>query len=139
MLHLVENMFRQLVDRAIGVIVGIAERDRYDLFVRFTPVVHRDDPDRVNVHETERQKTFRTEDENVERIAVGGERVRNESVIRRIVRRRVQDPVEDQKTGLFVKFVFLFAAFADFDHGDEVFGRDPFPVDVVPDVHEFLR
>lgn len=51
--------------------------------------------------------------------------MRDKSVIRGIVRRRIQYAVEYKKTRFFIEFVLLFTALLYFYYSDEFLGRNP--------------
>ena len=110
-----------------------------DLVVDRVAVDHAHRADGVAVDLDDGVERFRAKDQNVERIAVIGISTRNKAVIRRIMRRGVQDSVESQQPGLFVQLVFLLAAGRDLDNGGEMRRGDRVGVDVMPDVSHILN
>ena len=105
--HFVKNVLRQLVDALVLVVGRVAERDRDDFFVVSAVVDHRNDADGVAAHQRHRLNRLRAEDENVQRVVVVAVGARNEAVIRRIVRRGVENAVKPQQSALLVQFVFF--------------------------------
>jgi hypothetical protein len=75
------------------------------------------------------------EDEHVQRVTVVAERPRQETVVRRVVHRRVQDAIEPQQAGRLVQLVLHLRALRDLDHGVEVALDVLAELDVVPRVH----
>jgi hypothetical protein len=63
--------------------------------------------------------------------------MRDKAIVMRILGGSVKNAVQLQKAGLFVEFVFVLAAFADFDIGDEIVRSNAFWVNVFPWVHSF--
>ena len=102
----------------------VLEGNGDDLVVDRVAVDHAHRADGVAVHLHHRVERFRAKDQNVERIAVIGISTRNKAVIRRIMRRGVQDSVETQQPGLFVQLVLFLAAGRYFDDCGEMGRRD---------------
>jgi hypothetical protein len=73
-----------------------------------------------------------TQDQHVERIAIVGQRLRDEAVIGGIENGGMEHAVELQQAGLLVEFVLVGAAQRNFHHGGE---RRRHPrIDIVPGV-----
>jgi hypothetical protein len=72
---------------------------------------------RARLNDRQRIHRLLSEDQHIERIAVVAERSRDESVVRRIVDGAVEHAIQTKESRLFVEFVFVRAAFGDFDDG----------------------
>ena len=91
--------------------------------ILFAHVDHRHQANRPSLHQRERGDRFLTEHQNIERVVVFGQRLRNEPVVGRVIHRRVENPVELQQPGLFVELVLDARPHGDLDDGDEL-GRE---------------
>jgi hypothetical protein len=79
---------------------------------------------RPHVDHRARHDRARVGDQNIDRIAVVGQRVRHETVVTRVAHRRVQKAIHNQRTGGLVHLVFdRFAADRHFDDDVHVIRR----------------
>ena len=78
-------------------------------------VDHRHQADRARVDDRQRNDRFLAENENVERIVVFGERLRNETIVRGIVDGGIQDAIELDEAADFIEFVFDARSEGNFD------------------------
>src|SRR5206468_9753415 len=84
-------------------------------------VGHPEHADRTHLDPTPREGGLPDEDEGVERVAVAGERVLDEAVVRRIPDGREQHPVEEDLSGRVIHLVLVPRAGGDLDDdGDRV-------------------
>ena len=136
-LDLRDDVRRQIGDVLITVPGRLLERHRNHLDVLRSVVDHRDVPYRITTHQRHTADRLAAQYQYVERISVVRVRARDETVVRGIVRGRVQYSVQYQHARLLVDFVLVFASLRDLDDADEIFGRDPLGIDIVPDIHIF--
>ena len=122
--HVAEDVPRRLLER---------HRDHLDVL---RPLVdHQYVTDRIAPDQRHRRDLLAAQHQYVQRIPVVRIGARNKTVVRRIVRRRVQNAVQNEHPRLFVDLVFVLAPLGDLDHRDEIFGRDALRRNVVPNVH----
>jgi hypothetical protein len=62
--------------------------------------------------------------------------MRDKTIVLRIVRRGVKNPIEDQRPGLLIEFVFVLAPCANFNTSNEFVGSDSFLADGMPNIHK---
>jgi hypothetical protein len=79
--------------------------DGNDFFILPGVVFHDEHADRPNIDDASGHELARIADEHVDRVAVLGQGVRHEAVVARVGHRRVQEPVDDQRTRFLVHFV----------------------------------
>jgi hypothetical protein len=77
-------------------------------------------PHRPGTAERHRRNLFGAVDQNVERIVVFRECLRNKSVIRRVIDGGGQNAVQAQKACPFIQFEFEIGTLGNFDHRTEV-------------------
>ena len=122
--HVAEHVPRRLLER---------HRDHLDVL---RPLVdHQYVTDRIAPDQRHRRDLLAAQHQYVQRVPVVRIGARDKTVVRRIVRRRVQDAIQNEHPRLFVDFVFVLAPLGDLDHRDEIFGRDALRRNVVPNVH----
>ena len=80
----------------------LRHRNRDDFFVDTRFVLHAENADRSHRHDGPGDNPALVCDENIDRIAIAGQRVRNEPVIAGIAHRRVEKPIDDQRAGFLV-------------------------------------
>lgn len=132
--HFVEDMRRQLVDIGVHIVRRIGKRYRDDFLVVSAAVDHGNHTDRISATQRKRIERFRAKQQHVQRIAVVAERSRDKTVVCGVMRGSVQNSVENNVTRRFVEFVFFLTALGDLDNAHEIFGRDSFGRDIVPDI-----
>ncbi|EGE56063.1 hypothetical protein RHECNPAF_750022 [Rhizobium etli CNPAF512] len=76
-----------------------------DLLVLARIVFHLQDADRAHVDDAARNQRAGAGDQDVDRVAVFGQRVRHEAVIARIGHRRIEETIDDQGAGVLVHFI----------------------------------
>jgi len=84
------------------------------------------------VDEGERDDSFLAEDEDVERVVVFGEGLRDEAVIGGVVDSGVENAIEADESAGFIEFIFHAGAEGDLDHAIEFFWKLVAGSDVVP-------
>jgi len=123
----------------VGVEFRILRRDGDDFVVRLALVDHGHQSHRTRVDDGERDYGFLTQDENVERVVVFGEGLRDKSVICRIVNGGVENAVEADEAAGFVEFVLDAGAEGDFDDAVEFLREFVSGCDIVPGMdHRFF-
>ena len=136
--HLLEGVAGQLGDVVVHVVVGVVLADGDYLLVHLAAVLHRDDAYRPAAHEGHGLYGLGADDQHVQRVPVVAVGAGDKAVVGGVMRRRVEDAVQDDEAGLLVELVFLLAALRYLDDGDEFLGAYALGVDVVPDVgHNF--
>src|SRR5271155_2028493 len=120
-----EFVGRQLAGLVIGVVPGVGGGDGDDFVVNRAGINHGHQADGAGVHDGERGDRDLAEDQDVERIVIFGERLRDEAVVRGIVHGGVQDAVHFYDAAGLVEFVFDAGTEGDFDYGLKFF-RDVF-------------
>ena len=102
---------------------GIAEGDAQDLLVLALLVRHPEQPDRTDQDVTARERGLADEHQGVERVAVRTERAVDEPVVRRVLHRREQHPVQEDRAGLVVELVLVPRPLGDLhDDGEDLVG-----------------
>src|SRR5207302_3293560 len=96
---------------------------------------HRHHADRPGSQDAERDDGLLPENQDVERIVVEAIGLRQKAVVRRVVNRAVQHPVEPQEARTLVELVLHLRAFRDLDDGSETTLDRVTELDVVPGVH----
>src|SRR6185503_19031609 len=134
-LQLRERVWRQGVDVAVVRELRIVDVDGDDLVVLSAIVRHRDDADRAAADERERNERLLAEHQDVERISVSTVRLRDESIIRGIVDRRVENAISAEQARRLVQLVLDLRALRDLHEREEVVAEVGPPRDVVPWVH----
>src|SRR3989441_3588481 len=137
-LDLPERMLRQIGDVEELVLKGIVRRPRDDLSVRVAAVEHLEQADRAHVDLAPHEGRLPDQHEHVARIAVFGQRARDEPVVPRIVDRGVQHAVQPEQPRLLVKLVLVATAARDLDDRGDLVGR-VFPRwEIVPGVDHLV-
>ena len=103
----------------VGIEFGILGGDGDDFMVRLAAIDHRHEADGAGVNDGERDDGFLAEHEDIERVIVFGERLRNEAVVRGIVDRRVENAVEFDEAARFVEFILHARSERDLDDAVE--------------------
>jgi hypothetical protein len=98
----VRRHFRGLV---VGVKLGILGGDGNDFVVRLAGVDHRHQPDGSPMNDGERHHAFLAEHEDIERIIIFCQRLRDETVVGGIINRRIEDAIQLNESARFVQFV----------------------------------
>jgi hypothetical protein len=93
----------------------IAQGHADDLGVRALLVFHPEDPDRPGPHPAAGEDRFLQQHQGVQRVAVLGQRVRDEAIVGWVDRRREQPPVQMQHMPFVVELVLVAAAPGDLD------------------------
>lgn len=119
MLHLVENVGRQILDILILIIGRIGKGDRDDLFIPPSVVQHIDVPDRVAPHQGQRLQGFGAKHQNVQGIVIVTVGAGNKAVVCGIVGRGIQHPIQHDQTGLLIQFILFLASLRDLNNGDK--------------------
>ena len=135
MLNFVKGVAGQLGNILVPGQGGIPKRHRDDFFIGGLVIHHLDNPDGIALHQRQRHDGLLAEHQHIQRIAVVGVGAGDKAVVGRIVGGCVQHPIQPQKAGLLVHFVFILAALGDFDDGGEILRLNAFRGDVVPYVH----
>ncbi|KIU00301.1 hypothetical protein QU38_02825, partial [Staphylococcus aureus] len=106
-LDLLEHDRRQVLPLADVRIIGEGAVHRHadQLLVAAGLVLELEHADRAGTHHAARHEGRARDDQRVERVAVGRERVRHEAVIRRVAHRRVQDAVDEQGAAGLVELI----------------------------------
>jgi hypothetical protein len=117
---------------AVGVEFGILGGDGDDFVVFLARVDHRHEADGAGVNDGQRHDGFLAEDENVERVIIFGERLRNESVIGGIVDGGIENAIEADEAARFVEFILHARAERDLDDAVEFLRKFVARSDVVP-------
>ena len=119
----------------IGVVLGIGGGDGDDFVIDGAGIDHGHQTDGAGVHDGERGDGNLTKHQNVERIVILGERLRDEAIVCGIVHRGVKYAIHFDDAAGFVEFVFDAGAQRDFDDGLK-FVRDVFAgAEVMPGMH----
>src|ERR1700756_5559587 len=84
------------------------------------------------MNDGQRDDCFLAEHEHVERVVIFGERLRDESVVRGIVDRGVENAVEADQAAGFVELILHAYAVRDLDYGVEFLWESVAGSDVVP-------
>ncbi|CUX32503.1 hypothetical protein AGR6A_Cc190066 [Agrobacterium sp. NCPPB 925] len=107
MFDLLQRDFRQ-----VGVIVDLVvtarqlrSRNGEDLLVLAAIIFHDHHADRADIDHAAGNQRTGVADENIDRVAVVGQRVRHEAIVTRIGHRRVKEAIDDQRTGILVHLV----------------------------------
>ena len=121
-------MVRRCSGISAGFVIGIELRvlrgDGDDLVVALAGVDHGHQADGARVDQRQRHHRFLAEHQHVERIVVFGQRLRNETVVGRIVHRRVQHAVQLDQAALLVQFVLHAGAERNLDDRVEIPAAD---------------
>ena len=131
-------MFRKLAYVLVAVICRVVERDSDYFIVQRTVVQHGDHSDRVAFHKRKRVYWFGAKHQYIQRVAVLCIGAGDKAVVGRVVRRGVQNSVQQQETSFLVKFIFHFAALLNFNYCVKVLLCNAVGGNVVPDVHSYL-
>ena len=125
-LDLLQCNFRQ-IRRISYVVVAFCQRmagDGNDLLVLARVVLHDQDTDRSHVDDTARHQRPRVAHEHIDRVAVLGKRVGNETVVAGIRHRRIQESIDNERARFLVEFVLdRIAADGNLDNDIDVVGR----------------
>jgi len=103
-----------------------------DLMIGLAGVDHRHEADGAGVNDGERDDSFLAEDEDVERVVVFGEGLRDEAVIGGVVHSGVENAIEADESAGFIEFIFHAGAEGNLDHAIEFFWKLVAGSDVVP-------
>jgi hypothetical protein len=87
--------------------------------VGLAAIDHGHQADGARVNDSQRNDWLLAEHEDVERVIVFGERLRNEAVVRRIINGRVEDAVEFDKAAGLIQFVLHARSERDLDDAVE--------------------
>jgi hypothetical protein len=114
-----------LLDRLKGGVAvhRVVHRDAQHLGVTAGLVLHQVGRQRPDTNAAAREGGLGHEHDRVERIAVLGQRVRKEAVVRGIARCGEQPPVEENLAGLVVHLVLVAAPAGNLDNDNEVGGH----------------
>ncbi|CVI57029.1 hypothetical protein AGR7A_Cc290790 [Agrobacterium deltaense NCPPB 1641] len=106
-LDLLQRDFRQ-----VGVVVDLVVtarqlRNRHgeDLLVLAAVIFHDHHADGADIDDAAWNQRTGVADENVDRVAIVGQGVRHETIVTRIGHRRVEEAIDDQRTGILVHLV----------------------------------
>jgi hypothetical protein len=125
-LDLITKDRRQVGQLADVVVEGIQLVDRHgnNLFVNAVFIFHQQRADRAAAYDGARRDRDLRKHHTITWIAIFRERVRDETVVCRIVHRGMQEPVDEQGARHLVEFVFYrHAALRDFDYRVDVVRR----------------
>lgn len=100
-------MRRQFLDFLVSVPSGIFERNRNDFVIHLAAVLHHHNAYRIAPYQRKRDDGLGTKHEYVERVVVLAVSARDKTVVCGIVRGRIQNSVQNQRTRRFVEFVFI--------------------------------
>ena len=104
--------------------VQFLDRDGDDLFILSGLVMHDEHADGARAHDGAGNDRNAAHDQHVHRIAVFRERMRDEAVIRRILHRRVDEAVDEERARRLVHLVLhRMAAMRHLDDDVDVVGR----------------
>ncbi len=134
-LELLQAVWRELGDVSIVGVFGVVDVNGDDLVVLPLIVRHGEDADGPRAQDTEGDHRLLTEHEDVERIVVGTEGLRQEAIVRRIVHGAVQHSVQPQEPRPLVQLVLELGALGNLDDGSEVRLDMLAQFDVVPGMH----
>src|SRR5271157_1859084 len=135
-----EAMLWHLTGLGVGVELRIMGGNSDNLVVFLARINHRHQADGARLNHRKGHNGLLAQDEHVEWIIVFRQRLRNESVIRGIVDRRIEHAIELDKSALLVQFVLHAGAEWDFNDGIELQGQVFAGGDVVPGMsHERSR
>ena len=132
--HLFKGVAGELADVVVHVIGWVVLADGDDLLVHFAAVLHCDDAYGLAAHQGERLYGLGADDQDVQRVPVVAVGAGDKAVVRGVMRRGIEDAVEDDEAGLLVELILFLAALRDLDDGYELLGADALGVDIVPDV-----
>ncbi len=130
-----EFVGRQLAGFVVGVVFGIGGGDGDDFVVDGTGINHGHQANRARVHDGKRSDRDLAEDQDVERVVIFGERLRNETVVSGIVHGGVEHAIHFYDAAGFVEFVFDAGAERDFDDGLKFVWNVFAGTEVVPGMH----
>src|SRR5690554_380581 len=108
MLDLLHDDLRQVAAFANRAVIreGRIKRHAKQFFIAAMFVFKVQHRDRTTTHYTARHEWRARDDQSVEWITIGGQGMRNESVICGVAHRRVQDTIHEQRAGFLVKLIF---------------------------------
>ena len=135
MTDFIEKMFRKLADIKHIIIVGIAQRYGNNLLITRIAIVHFKHANCATLNQRHRLNSLRAKNKNIQRIPVISIGARNKTIIRRIMRRSVQNAVKAEHARRLIQFVFVFSAALDFDNSHKAFRRNQCRINVMPNVH----
>ncbi len=120
MLDLVQQARRDVVEPLDLGPHRVLQRHAQDLLVGPLLVGHAEEPDGTRHDVAPREGGLPDEHEGVEGVPVAAEGVGDEAVVRRVLHRGEQHPVEHDGPGIGVPFVLVARALGDLDdHGDQ--------------------
>ena len=90
--------------------------DGQDLLIRAFLVAHHQDAQRPGGDQAAGKSRLGRNDENIQRVAVFGQRVANPAIIKRVKQRRIQRPIQLEDAQIMVIFVFVGRPLRDFDN-----------------------
>lgn len=131
MLHLFHEMLGHVGQVTEFLEERIGHRYAEQFVVRFAAINHLEQADDPGFNETAGEGGLVDHHDDVQRVMILGEGLRDEAVVARIVASGVQVPVQLDQAGVFVHLEFVSPAFGNLDDGmDDVFlaagGRNPF-------------
>ena len=131
---------RQLLRLAEAVVLRVVHRHRQHLVVLLAAVDHRHQADGTGLHQGQRGHRLLAQHQDVQRIVVFRQGLRDEAVVGRIVDRRVEDAVQLEQPRFLVQLVLDARPHRDLDDRRELGGQMLSGSHVVPGVgHGFAR
>jgi hypothetical protein len=110
MMDLAAQVDRHVIEVPHLVPARIAQGDADDLGIRALLVFHPEDPDRPGADPAPGEDRLLEQHQDIQRVAVLGQRVRNEAVVGRVDGRREQPPVQVQHMAFVIELVLVPAA-----------------------------
>ena len=102
---------------------NIVRRNRENLLVEATIVLHDQNTDRTTVDDGAGHDHSGVADQHVDGVAIFGQRVRNEPVVARVPHRCIEEPIDEKGSGLLIELVLDgFPAYRDLDNDVDVLG-----------------
>ena len=116
------------------IISGIAVHHSNQLIIQLSSVNHVQITQYAGGDDTTGEGRIGADHQNIQRVAIGGEGMLNNTVLGRVDHGGIQHTVQLDAAGFFIQFVFVFGAFFNFNYSDKIIRCNPFWVYIVPDV-----
>src|ERR1700722_6346272 len=130
---------RQFAGLVIRVVFRVGGRHRDDLVVQRSRIDHGHQADGARVHDGERHDRDLAQNQNVERIVILRQRLRNEAIVCGINHCGIQHPIHADDAAGFIQFVLHARTGGNFNNGVEFFRNVFAGTQVMPGMHYFLR
>src|SRR3954469_24118825 len=138
MLHFLQIMLGKVGDVEILVVIRIVARDRQNLVVGLAAIQHLENTDGPAVDLAARKRRLVDVNEDVEWVSIEVQRTGDETIVSRIMHRRVEHAVEPDHAGGFVELVFVSAPARHLDHRRHVVRQVDARRQIVPGIDDHV-